>query len=118
MEVERVLERVGALIAARRRTMGLTQEQLAEQVGASPEWISHVERGRQPSLPLLLRIGRALQTRLPTLLGIGVLEDSAELAELRSRAARLPPPALRVLLDNAASLEREFAFPHTDVDTD
>ena len=39
----------GSAVAARRKELGLTQEQLALRIGAVPSWVSQVESGTKPS---------------------------------------------------------------------
>jgi transcriptional regulator with XRE-family HTH domain len=45
-----VYKEFGMLIRARRQTLGLTQEQLAEKVGLSRTSITNIEQGRQKIL--------------------------------------------------------------------
>ncbi|MBE3557591.1 MAG: helix-turn-helix domain-containing protein [Firmicutes bacterium] len=53
-----------------RRALGLTQQQLATQVGVSRQLISAIEAGRtQPSLDLALSIAATLHTSVETLFG-------------------------------------------------
>lgn len=54
----RTTREIGLLVRDRRREVGLTQAQLAEQVGASREWVRLLESGR-PRLDLGLTL-RAL----------------------------------------------------------
>jgi transcriptional regulator with XRE-family HTH domain len=112
VELKEVQARIGQSIAEHRRALDLTQEELAERVGTSPEWVSQVERGvGKPSLDLLLKVADALHVPLAHLLDGGGPQErrSGVLGELLSRAERLPDPALRVLLDTASSMVREFA---------
>lgn len=54
-------KRIGYNISSIRREKGLTQAQLAELSGVSPEHVSHIERGRaRMSLSLLLDFCRCL----------------------------------------------------------
>jgi transcriptional regulator with XRE-family HTH domain len=63
-------DRLGKNIAARRKTLGLTQEQLAEHLGVDTETVSRIERGvTSPSLATLERISIALATKMAALLG-------------------------------------------------
>jgi transcriptional regulator with XRE-family HTH domain len=64
-----VLQRkLGQRIAALRRTKKLTQEQLAEAVGCSVEFISLVERGiNAPSVAGLDRFAKALEVEVKEL---------------------------------------------------
>jgi len=56
---------LGKAAAARRRELGLTQEQLANESGLHQRWISNLETGRRnPSYVSLKRLAAALN--LPT----------------------------------------------------
>jgi len=56
------METIGAALRNLRLEAGLTQDQLAERVGAAQTYISQVERNiRSPSWKLLLQYGRAVQ---------------------------------------------------------
>ena len=58
-------KQLGARIANLRRTRGLTQEQLAEAVDRSVEFISLVERGvNAPSVSGLERFAKALKVEV------------------------------------------------------
>ena len=60
--------KLGKRIAALRREAGLTQEQLAERVGYSVEFISVIERGiNAPSVEGCERIAKAFGIRLSRL---------------------------------------------------
>jgi transcriptional regulator with XRE-family HTH domain len=64
-----VLGVVGVAIAARRRELGLTQEQLAELSGLHRTYIGSVERGiRNPTVVSLERIATGLSCRPSDLL--------------------------------------------------
>lgn len=61
--------RIGEKIAALRRAKGLTQEQLAEQLGVSAPAVSKWETGSScPDITLLCPLARALDTNVDTLL--------------------------------------------------
>jgi transcriptional regulator with XRE-family HTH domain len=56
---------VGETIRTYRKTVGLSQEKLAEKAELSPVFISQVERGAENvSLDSLARIARALRVRV------------------------------------------------------
>ena len=58
--------RVGYLIRDARRQRGLTQQELADELGTSPETINDVEEGnRQLSIELVNRIAEALEQPEP-----------------------------------------------------
>ncbi len=55
----------GALIRDRRRDLGLSQQALAEAIGASRWWVNEVERGKpRAELGLVLRALERLSVRL------------------------------------------------------
>jgi transcriptional regulator with XRE-family HTH domain len=60
------LAALGSFIRTRRRTLELTQEQLAERLGWVQERISLLEHGKygMPSLPSLARLASAVETEL------------------------------------------------------
>lgn len=61
---------MGRKIQARRKEMGLTQEQLAEKIGCSITHLCRIEGGSKPGLDALLRLSRVLGYSLDELLGI------------------------------------------------
>jgi y4mF family transcriptional regulator len=63
--IVRTPHEIGLLIRDRRRAAGITQAELAERVGASREWVRHLESGK-PRLEL------ALTLRALTALGIAL----------------------------------------------
>lgn len=68
-EEKKLAKRLGALIAARRKSLGLTQGNLAEAVGIEQESMSRIETGIiTPSLSRLLSLADALDCSIETLL--------------------------------------------------
>lgn len=66
---ERLAKRLGKRIAARRKSLGWTQDALAERMGVDSETISRFERGAHlPSLPTLERLAIALRVEVGELL--------------------------------------------------
>ena len=58
MDIKRA---VGMRIKIVRQRSGLTQDQLAEQVGLSPKYISGIERGvENPTMDILIRLAKML----------------------------------------------------------
>ncbi len=48
-----------------RKSKGVTQEQLAEQIGVSTTWIGYIETGyRIPNLKMIYKIARALNVKV------------------------------------------------------
>ncbi|GAB5606354.1 helix-turn-helix domain-containing protein [Sideroxyarcus sp. TK5] len=68
-EEKKLAKRLGALIAARRKSLGLTQGELAEAVGIEQESMSRIETGIiTTSLSRLLSLADALDCSIETLL--------------------------------------------------
>lgn len=58
-------EGIARIVIARRQTLGLTQQQLAERVGTSHSVISRIESGQHPtSVTTLRRLAEAFNTHL------------------------------------------------------
>ena len=55
---------LGEQIRARRRALGLTLMQVADQVGVSYQWLSSIERSADTPLSTLMRVLVALGMRL------------------------------------------------------
>ena len=60
MKFEVDYKRVGQRIRDARKAQGLTQEQLADQVDLSNEWISQLEKGKKLPLDTLMRFAAVL----------------------------------------------------------
>jgi transcriptional regulator with XRE-family HTH domain len=74
MDVKRA---VGKRIKIVRQRNGLTQDQLAEQVGLSPKYISGIERGvENPTMDILLRVAKILGVEPYDLFLFGESQDS------------------------------------------
>lgn len=80
------------LVRHARDEAGLTQEELAEQVGMSQRWVSALERGEvvQPRLPTLHRLAGALRLDLTDLIIAAKLASTK--AEARRIAQEVPVP--------------------------
>lgn len=64
-KVEAQLDEIASAIRARREALGLTQEQLAEQLDVSPMTLQFIEqRRRDPSLPTLFYICAYLDLKI------------------------------------------------------
>ena len=74
---------IGALIRARRRTLGLEQAELAARAGVSRLWISQVERGTP---------GAGIGLVLRTFAALGVELIGGENGAARPAAGAQPPP--------------------------
>lgn len=83
-------KRLGKNIAASRKALGLTQEQVALRLGVEPETISRIERGMTtPSLPTLERIAHTIGVTIAALLGEEPILAKRDYAE--QLAAKLEP---------------------------
>ncbi|RKH62162.1 helix-turn-helix domain-containing protein [Corallococcus llansteffanensis] len=90
---------VGMAARAARERQGLTQGDVASQVGIAMEVYSRMERGRVlPSSTTLRRLSMVLRIRADTLLGLDgpVLPDEARTVALADREE--DPPSLRRLV--------------------
>jgi transcriptional regulator with XRE-family HTH domain len=96
---------IGARLRTARRSAGLTQRQLGEQLGVESITVSRWERGvTTPSLPRLRRIAELTETTVSDLVRMpdAQTSHSAELAALREELAET-----RELVDRIArALER------------
>lgn len=100
-------ERLGTAIAVRRKARGLTQEQFAEAIGVSPEWVSRMERGvGLPSLDVLAQIAAALGSPMAEVVAAAESEAGgrASVQELDAVARELPDDAVDVLTAAARSM--------------
>ena len=74
MDIKRA---VGKRIKIVRQRSGLTQDQLAEQVGLSPKYISGIERGvENPTMDILIRLAKMLEVEPYDLFLFGESEDN------------------------------------------
>lgn len=63
-------QRLGTVLRAIRERKGLTQDQVAERAGITKPYLSQLESGarKNPSLPVLRRLAKALGVRVTRLL--------------------------------------------------
>lgn len=77
MDIKRA---VGKRIKIVRQRSGLTQDQLAEQVGLSPKYISGIERGvENPTMDIFLRVAKILGVEPYDLFLFGESEESEKM---------------------------------------
>lgn len=112
----------GALIAARRREVGLTQDTFAAMLGITPQAISKWENGvGYPDVTLFPHIARALDISLDELFGTQRTpekqEDSADEADAPLPHLTLPPdlPQSFCSLPPVASGERFICFSNKQI---
>lgn len=87
---------LGQRVAERRRTLGLTQQQLADTLDIAQQTLAHYEVGR-------LRIAVALLPRLSQVLRLSLEELLGEPVKAGKRG---PTPRLQAQLDRIGSLPR------------
>ncbi|WP_423815920.1 helix-turn-helix domain-containing protein [Salinibacter altiplanensis] len=76
MTGEELRRKFGRRIRATRRSRDVTQEKLAEYCGLSPEYISHIERGRaSPSFDVIAELSEELEVHPQTLFDFTGLEE-------------------------------------------
>ena len=88
----REIQYIGLRIAYFRKLRNLTQADLAEKVSINKNYLSHIESGsanKVLSLPLLIRISKALDVELALLVDLSDLDKSKnevreQITELRS----------------------------------
>lgn len=109
METREFLRSLGAVLSQKRRSRKLTQEALAERIGATAQWVSEIERGGTPSVEMMLKLADALETTLPALMEAACSAESlpAHVRDLLREVQDLPPDATRVLLATARALRAE-----------
>ncbi|WP_426751678.1 helix-turn-helix domain-containing protein [Myxococcus sp. Y35] len=74
-----VTSKLGKTIQARRKSLALTQEALAERASLASNYIRMIERGaRVPHVETLERLARALDTTMAALLGAA--DEAADVA--------------------------------------
>lgn len=89
--------RLGALARTARERMGLTQAQVARQVGLAPAVYGRIERGdMMPSVPSLRRICLALDISADALLDLSAASVSAHVDAVPSEP-QLSPVLRRIL---------------------
>ena len=99
------LQRIGLRISYFRRVKGMTQADLAENVHINKNYLSHIECGvgKAISLPLLIRIARALDIKLSVLVD---LEDWTTDADKNSEAIAIQE--LRQMMNEMCQMNSEL----------
>lgn len=91
-------QQLGRLMRARRRELGLTQQQLADRLGRSKPWVLQVEKGKDSAevgliLEALTGLGLEVDVRDPTQRATGAMEGVVpDLEEILSRARGVIAP--------------------------
>ena len=80
------LIKIGGRIKAYRKTIGISQEKLAEMINVSPHYIYEIERGmKSMSLETLINLSEALQLSTDYILFGSPKSDNASLSEQLSK---------------------------------
>lgn len=75
MNTKTLKKKFGLRVRSIRVSRKLTQEELAEEAGLSPEYVSRIERGKaSPSFETIISIASALGVELSTLFDFSDLE--------------------------------------------
>lgn len=89
MDENGIIALIGRNIAQYRRRAGFTQEQLAEQVGVTPAFISRVECGKKSmKISTLIAVAQALQVSVDAL--VSEPSNDAVLANIHKLLAGVP----------------------------
>lgn len=100
MDFESFLRTIGASVRAHRRAAGFTQEDLADKLGVSTQWVSEVERGNgTASLDFLYKLAEVLDTSVSELVRTGedIPAGNDDVREIVALLLRMPPDVARQL---------------------
>ena len=103
------VQMIGLRISYFRKLNGLTQRELADQLGINKNYLSHIESGstdKVVSLPLLIRISKALNIELALLVDIedmrsaknGVLQQMDEIKMMFDEVKRFSAELDRIVI--------------------
>jgi transcriptional regulator with XRE-family HTH domain len=89
-ELDTPSDLIGERLAALRKSRGITQTQLAEQIGISQYLVSSYETGRlHLSDDMLIRLAKALGTTSDSILGLGGTEPESPSLRLVKRLKKI-----------------------------
>lgn len=101
--------KIGQKIRKYRKYCGLSQEQLAEQIGISVTHMSHIETGNTKlSLPVLVDLANALEVSVNDLLNERPTDREATLNELAALLDSCTPQQLRVITSVVKALKNSL----------
>lgn len=109
MEFPEFLKKLGAMLRAHRRAIGLTQEEMGEKLNVSTQWISEMERGNgAPSLELLFGMAALMHTTISDLTHImdGPAADKDALLETVVFLQRQNTDVLQAVATFTGALQR------------
>ena len=97
---------IGKRIRNSRKTLSLSQEQLAEMIGISPTHMSHIETGSTKlSLPVLIDLSMALHVSCDKLL---FDDDDHKNIEIQSLLKNCNESEINIILDTLKSLKESL----------
>ncbi|MDO4741231.1 MAG: helix-turn-helix transcriptional regulator, partial [Eubacteriales bacterium] len=100
------------IIRARRRELGMTQEQMAQRLGVSAGAVSKWEQGTSyPDIALLPALARLLRTDINTLMGYEQMLTREDAAQMASQVVEMTKDAG---IDAAFALAQEMARTYPD----
>lgn len=106
--IEQLARSVGAAIAARRKTLGMTQERLSELIQIEQSSLSRIERGTLvPSLERLASISEELECGLADLFGAAGVNAYDRTTRVHEKLSSLTPMQQEIveqLIDTALAL--------------
>ena len=116
-EINELKRKLGAAVLAARERLGMTQAEVAAQVGIAPAVYGRIERGQMlPSVPTLRQICVALHVPADVLMAFDPVErttepsvreeDPPELRRLANALRGLSPASIRVLTAIASVINR------------
>ena len=111
------IQYIGLRIAYFRKLRNLTQADLAEKVSINKNYLSHIESGsahKVLSLPLLIRISKALDVELALLVDLSDLNNSKN--EVREQISELRSMFEEMKLFNAELNDMMTQLNDTDYD--
>lgn len=96
MENKDFLKEIGKRAGLRRKTLGYTQEQLAEKMNVSVQMISNLESGKKAIRPEnIVKLCSELEISTDYLLTGGKTENPV--SEITDKLLNLPPESLKVI---------------------
>ena len=113
----REVQYIGLRIAYFRKLRNLTQADLADKVSINKNYLSHIESGsanKVLSLPLLIRISKALDVELALLVDLSDLDNSKN--EVREQISELRSMFEEMKLFNAELNDMMTQLNDTDFD--
>lgn len=107
--------RIGQQIRKYRKACGLSQEQLAEQIGISVTHMSHIETGNTKlSLPVFVDIAKALEVQTDDLLLESCPERKTSFNELLKTIENCSAVQIRIITDIAKAAKTALE-KHADI---